>query len=119
MHALRLANSPDDVIDGNVQKPPVQRGYLHAASRQGFTQQHPGGEDQIVAVPLEPRMRLVADNEDDVGRDIVGSLITLLGEGDASALSPAALNCNGQDLVPNAGGVAVFIHHLTKHGNNS
>lgn len=55
------------------------------------------------------RVRLVLDDEYDVGGDAAGGLVTLTWERDFGALLPAALDLDGQDLVLGARGAAVGV----------
>ena len=45
----------------------------------------------------------------------VGSLVSLLSEGDLSAFLPPSLDSDGEDLLPGAGRAAVIIQHLQSH----
>ena len=54
---------------------------------------------EVGPLPLEVLVRLVADYEDNVGRDLVGGLVTLPLEGDLGAGLPAWLDVNGEHLL--------------------
>ena len=58
------------------------------------------------------RVRLVLDDEHDVGRYRVGRLVALAWERDLGALLPPALDLNGEDLVLVAHGPAVRVEPL-------
>jgi len=55
-------------------------------------------------------MSLVPDNEHNVGRNAVGSLVAFLLERDARAGLPAALHRDCQDLLSERRGVRVVVH---------
>jgi len=57
-------------------------------------------------------VRLVLDDEHDVGGYRVGRLVALAGEGDLGALLPAPLDLDGEDLVLVAHGPAVRVESL-------
>lgn len=54
-------------------------------------------------------VRLVLNDEDDIGGDAAGGLVALAWERDLGALLPAALDLDGQDLVLGARGPAVGV----------
>lgn len=54
-------------------------------------------------------VRLVLDDEDDVGGDAAGGLVAFPRECDFSAFLPATLDLDGQDLVLGACGAAVRV----------
>lgn len=92
--------SLDNIIDGNIQQPPIQGWHLYAAASQCLAQENPGHKHQIIIGPLEARMRLIPDDEDDVGGDDVGSLVGFLRESDPGAFPPSLVNCDSEDLIP-------------------
>ena len=54
--------------------------------------------DEIVAVSLEEVVRLLVDDEDEVGRELVGLLVALVGEGYLRTLLPSRLHVDRQYL---------------------
>ena len=47
-------------------------------------------------------------------RDLVRSLVAIVWESDPSTLLPTSLQCDGEDLLSHAGGLAVIIQHLVE-----
>ena len=70
--------------------------------------------DEADAVATKQRVRLVLDDEHNVGGYVVGSLVALLLEGDARVRLPAALHRNRQYLLLEAGRVAVVVHDAAR-----
>lgn len=100
----------DDVVDGDVQDPLVQGVDLDRAASQGLAQGNLGCVDQVGSLTAESGMGFVLHDEHNVGWDIVGALVSLLGESDLGSRTPASLHCDGQDLVPDTGRMAILIH---------
>ena len=56
---------------------------------------------EVAALPLEERVRLVPDDEHNVGGDLVGRLVALALERDLGAALPARLHVDGEHLEIN------------------
>ena len=62
---------------------------------------------EVTTFAFEERMRLVADDEDDICRNLVGRLIALALKRDFGAGFPAGFDVDGQDLLLLADGAVV------------
>ena len=56
---------------------------------------------EVAALPLEEHVRLVPDDEHNVGGDLVGRLVALSLERDLGAALPARLHVDGEHLGAN------------------
>lgn len=67
------------------------------------------GVDHVRPVPLEVRVRLVLEDEDDVSRDVVRRGVPFFGERDFGSLLPAPFDDNVQDLILSPHGPAIGV----------
>jgi len=100
-HNLLVARF-DDVVDGDVECAFVESVDVHGGASESAAQQDVGSMDQVQTFTAETGMGLIFHNENNVGWDVVGPLVSLFGEGDFGARLPALLHCDGQDLVADA-----------------
>lgn len=105
-------DSLDDVIDGDVEQTVIEGLYLHGAAGQSLAQGNGVHKKEVVILPAEARVQLLLHDEDDIGWDDVGALVPFLLKSDPSALPPARLHINSEDLVLDGRGVPILIQHL-------
>lgn len=102
-HALAaddlLVARVDDGGDRDRQAAAVERRQVDGVAGQGLGERYLLRHDEVVAVTGEHRVRLLVDDEDEVGRDHVRLLVSFLREGDLGALLPPRLHIDGQDLL--------------------
>lgn len=67
------------------------------------------GVDHIRPIPLEVRVRLVLEDEDDVSRDVVWGGVPFFGECDFGSLLPTPFDDNVKDLILSSHGPAIRI----------
>ena len=58
---------PYNVGDGNVDYPVVNGFDSKSGASEGLVERDCGGEDEVVLLPVEVRVRLVPQNKDDIG----------------------------------------------------
>lgn len=90
LHCPRL----DDVVAGQRDHPPVDGGNVHGAAAQGLFKTDVCRVDHVRPIPLEMRVRLVLEDEDDVGRDVVRGGVPFFGECDFGSLLPTPFDDN-------------------------
>ena len=86
-------------VDLDPQDPVVQMLDVELSSSQSRQQVDLGLDDQVVPVPLEPRVFLLLDNKDNITRFDSRSLITLAGELDLVSALHTLVDVNLEDLA--------------------
>jgi hypothetical protein len=86
-------------VDLDPQDPVVQMLDVELSSSQSRQQVDLGLDDQVVPVPLEPRVFLLLDNKDNITRLDTRSLITLAGELDLVSALHTLVDVNLEDLA--------------------
>merc|ERR1719188_1307358 len=99
LQPLRRARPHDLVPEVDVALAVEEGGDADRGATERVPQRHLGRVDEVGAVARERRVRLVPDDEGDVGGDLAGHLVALLGERHPRARLPALLDVEGEHLV--------------------
>merc|ERR1719188_1287595 len=99
LQPLRRARPHDLVPEVDVALAVEEGGDADRGAAERVPQRHLGCVDKVGAVARERRVRLVPDDEGDVGGDLAGHLVALLGERHPRARLPALLDVEGEHLV--------------------
>merc|ERR1719188_1102996 len=99
LQPLRRARPHDLVPEVDVALAVEEGGDADRGAAERVPQRHLGRVDKVGAVARERRVRLVPDDEGDVGGDLAGHLVALLGERHPRARLPALLDVEGEYLV--------------------
>lgn len=86
-------------VDLDPQDPVVQMLNVELSSSQSRQQVDLGLDDQVVPVPLEPRVLLLLDDKDDITRLDTRSLVALAGELDLVSTLHTLVDVNLEDLA--------------------
>lgn len=104
----------DDLHNGHVDESLVERLDVERAAGERRVQRDVRDVDEVRAFAAEARVRLVAQDEHDVGGHSVGPLVPLALERDGRPGRPAGLHLHCEDLVAHRTRVSVFVHHAAR-----